>query len=142
MEAACTLAVQTEVLGVALSDHELETLLNKVADGPSISRQASRSKPLVCAVEEWEVLFPLHNLCNLLPLLLRRIDTRRVVRAGVEEDDTALWRRLECRGHTVKVQASGRLGEVRVGLRLKVDIGDDLVVVCPCRIAEVYRLCF
>jgi hypothetical protein len=83
VEAACTLAVETEVLGVGLCDEELEALLDEVTDGPVVCAERSGGEALVGAVEEGELLPLLHYRGNLLPLILGRIHTCGVVCAGV-----------------------------------------------------------
>ncbi|KAI7372235.1 PLP-dependent transferase [Hortaea werneckii] len=72
------------VLRVGLRDHELEALLDKVVDGPGVASQRAGGKALVCAVEEGELFLLLHHLGDLLPLILRWVDTGRVVGAGVK----------------------------------------------------------
>ena len=83
MEAASTLSVQTKVLGVRLCDDHLEALLDKVVDCPTILCKIPGRKTLVRAVEEGEEIPRLHDLRNLLPLILCGVNTRRIVSAGV-----------------------------------------------------------
>ena len=120
-----------------MCDQELEALLDEVADGPIVCAQRARGETLVCAVEEGELLPLLHDGGNLFPLILSRVDTGGVVCAGVEKDDAAFGCRLEGAEHAVKVEALGLLAEVWVVLDWEVDVGEDLVVVCPCWRAEV-----
>lgn len=84
VEAASTLAIETEVLCVTLSDEHLEALLDKVTNGPSILIQITRCETLVCAIEEGELRLALHERSNLLPLVLSRINTCGVVCASVQ----------------------------------------------------------
>lgn len=142
MEAACALAVETKVLGVGLCDEELEALLDEVADGPVVCAEGARSEALVGAVEEGELLPLLHDSCDLLPLFLCRINACGVVCASVEEDNASFRCRFECADQAVKVKTLGLLAEVWVVLDGEVDVGEDLVVVCPCWRAEVDRLGF
>lgn len=137
VEATSTLTVETEVLGEALSDQELEALLDEVADGSSIAREAARSKALVGRVKEGEVLLGPDDLSKLLPLIESRVDSGRVVSAGVEENDGLVRRALDGSLHTLKVQPFGLLVEVRVVGGGKTDIVEDLVVVRPGGIRHV-----
>lgn len=113
-----------------------------MADGPVVGAQRTRGKALVSAVEKGELLPLLHDRGYLLPLILRRVHTRGVVCACVQQNDAALWCRLECTDHAIEIKALGVLAEVWVVLDWKVDVGEDLIVVCPCWRAEVYGLAF
>lgn len=55
MEGACSLAVETEVLGERLGDAELEALRDEVVDWPSVVVEGAGRETLVRAVEEGEV---------------------------------------------------------------------------------------
>lgn len=142
MEAACTLTVEAKVLGVGLCNEELEALLDKVADSPVVCGQGARGEALVSTVEEGELLPLLHHGGNLLPLLLSGVYACGVVCAGVEEDDAAFWCGFECADHAIEVKTLGVLAEVWIVLDGQVDVGEDLVVVCPCWRAEVDGLGF
>ena len=141
MEAACTLTVQTKVLGVGLCYKKLEALFDKVADGPVVGAEGARSETLVSTVEERELLSLLHHRGNLLPLILRRVDTSGVVCAGMEEHNASFGCRFECADHSIEVKALGVFAKVWVVLDRKMDVRENLVVVCPCWRAEVNRLC-
>ena len=142
MEAACALTVETKVLGVRLCHEELEALLDEVADGPVVCAERARSEALVGAVEEGELLPLLHDGSDLLPLFLRWVNACGVVCASVKKDDASFWSGFECADHAIKVKTLGVLAEVWVVLDWKVDVGENLVVVCPCWRAEVDRFGF
>jgi hypothetical protein len=137
VEATSTLAIKTEVLCVTLSYEHLEALLDEVTDSPSILVQIAGCETLVCAVEEGELGLALHERGNLLPLVLGRVDTCGVVCASVKQDDTAFWSLLYRLDHTLEVKTLGLSREVWVVLDGKLDIGEDLVVVGPCRVGNV-----
>lgn len=65
-----SLTVQSEILGIALSAEQLESLSYKVPNSPSILIRVTTGKSLVCRVEEGEQVLSLYNLSDLLPLLL------------------------------------------------------------------------
>lgn len=137
VERTRALTVQTKVLGEGLRDAELEALLDKVADGPCVAGQIARREALVGGVEEGELATLAHECGDLLPLLLRGVDTGRVVCAGVEEDDGA-GRRCPQRGHhAVKVEALGLGGEVGVVGEGEADICEDLVVIGPGWVGKI-----
>lgn len=55
----------------------------------------------------------------------------------MEEDYTSVWSIANSVFHAFKVESFGFFGEVWVGRNWELDIGEDLVVVCPGWIAEV-----
>ena len=55
---------------------------------------------LVCAIEENRVLLGFHELAKLCPLVLRRVDSRRVVCTGVQQEHRLVLRRLHVREQT------------------------------------------
>jgi hypothetical protein len=120
-----------------LCDQELEALLDEVADGPVVRAEGARSETLVCAVEEGELLPLLHDGSDLLPLFLCGVNACGVVCASVKENNASFWCGFECADHAIEVKTLGVLAEVWVVLNGEVDIGEDLVVVCPCWRAEV-----
>lgn len=66
-------------------------LLNEVADRKCVTGGITGGKALVGHVKEGEDLLLLDNVGDLLPLFGSGVDTGRVVRASVEEDDGLLW---------------------------------------------------
>lgn len=69
---------------------------------------------LISAVEERGVLFTLHELAELSPLVLGRVDPRRVVRAGVKQEHRLVVRRLHIREQTCRCQAVERYVDASV----------------------------
>jgi hypothetical protein len=131
VEAAGTLSVKTEILGETLGNNELEALVNKVSDSPSILDEITGGKALVSSIEEGEVVLLLHDRSDLGPLILGRVDTSRVVCTCVKDEDRALGSGLQSLLETFKIKALGLLVEVRVCVDRKTDILEDLVVVRP-----------
>lgn len=62
------------------------TLFNKVSYGKSVTDDVTRSETLVRHVEQGKMLLSLEQLAQLLPLLLGRVDTCRVLSTGMEKD--------------------------------------------------------
>lgn len=87
MESARTLAVQTEVLSEGLSNTELEALLDEETDRPCISVQVARGETLIGTVEEGEVRASTDSSGDLNPFVMSRIDTSRVMRAGMKDNN-------------------------------------------------------
>ena len=137
VESTSTLTVETEVLGEGLGDAQLEALLDEVADRPCVAGQVAGREALVCGVEEGEVAALAHDGGDLLPLVLGWVDAGGVVGTGVQQDDGACRRRPQRLQHAVEVKALGRRREVGVVGQLQADVGEDLVVIGPCRVGEV-----
>mgnify|MGYP005989162607 CR=1 FL=1 len=140
VEATSTFTIKAEVLGETLSNNKLETLLDKVANSSSITGEVAGCETLVGAVKEGEVLLLADNRGNLLPLVQRRINTSRVVSTCVQQNNGALRSGLDGALHAIEVKATCLLVEVRVLSGGNADIGEDLVVVGPCRVGEVDSL--
>lgn len=84
VERADTFAVQAGVLGEALANEQGNALArNKVSYRPGIPVQVTRGETLVSAVEKGKVTLLDKDIGDLLPLLLGRINTGRVVSAGM-----------------------------------------------------------
>lgn len=137
MEAASSLTIQTKVLGEALADNGLESLLDEVTDSSGILGQVTGSKTLVSAVKEGEVLLLSNNDGKFLPLIERRVNSSGVVSARVQQDDGTIGSTLDGGLHTLEIQAIGLLGEVRVVGNAKANISKDLLVVSPGRVGHV-----
>lgn len=121
LEAVClpdVLTVKPKVLGEGLSHKQLKALRDKVTDGPGIFIQVAGGKALVSRVEEhkkfpplksgnmseqrfrlwnssrfgfWRNLRYLHDLRDLLPLLLSWVSTSGVVCTCMEDKDGVFW---------------------------------------------------
>lgn len=106
-------------------------LLNEVADSEGILVGVTAGKALVSHIEEGEVALLLDDVRDLLPLLLGRVNTGRVVSASVEEEDTAVGGTLDVSNQTLKVKTDGLLVVVAVLLDLKTGMVEDGLVVSP-----------
>jgi hypothetical protein len=78
-----SLAVKTHVLGKRLGERKAMTLLDEKANGIGVTVGVTAGEALVCHIEEWVVALLLEHIADLLPLLLRWVDTSGVVGAGV-----------------------------------------------------------
>jgi len=131
MEHTGALSIEAEVLGEGLSDTQLEALLDEIADCPSVVIEIAGSEALVCAVEEREEVFALHDLGEGDPLVAGGVDAGGIVCACVEEDDGAFRSGFESGGEAFKVEAARRRVVVGVVCEREFDIGENLMVVCP-----------
>lgn len=112
-------------------------LIEEVAESKRILSSISAGKALVSHIKKGEVAFDLHSRGDLLPLLRSRVDTRRVVGAGMEEEDGVARSLLDVVDQTVNVEADGLLVVVTVGLDVQPAIMEDGLVVRPRRVWEV-----
>lgn len=119
------------VLGKALAESNVVALLDKVSRGKRIAVRVTAGKALVGHVEEGKVLLLLHDVADLAPLRLGRVDTGRVVRTGVQQDDALVRGGLEVRDQALKVQANGVLVVVAVLRDLEAGVLEDGIVVRP-----------
>lgn len=136
-ESTNTLTVETHVLGETLAQSNVVALLHKVTRSESILVSVSAGKSLVGHVEEGKVALLLHDVANLAPLVLGRVDAGRVVSASVEQDDAVLRSGLDVGNQTLKVEADGVLVVVAVLLHLDTGVLEDSVVVGPAGGGEV-----
>ena len=113
------------------------TLADKVPDRESVPVGVTARETLVGHVKEGEVLLLLHDVADFLPLLLRRVDTGRVVRTGVQEDDGLVRCSLDVCNHAFKVQADSLLVVVLVLLHFQPGVLEDGRVVPPRRGGQV-----
>ena len=139
-EGTNTLTVETHVLRKRLAKDELVAFLNEKADRVGILVGVAGSEALVGHVEEGEVALFLDHRGDLLPLLGGRVDTGRVVRAGVQEHDAVVRSSLEIGDHAIEVKTDGLLVVVLVLLDLETGVGEDSLVVGPAGVGDVDRL--
>lgn len=112
-------------------------LLNEVTNSKSILIGITTGEALVSHVEEGKVALLLHNIRDLLPLLLAGVNTSGVVSAGVEKEDTAVGGSLDVSNQTLEVEADGLLVVVTVLLNFKTGVVEDSLVVSPRRLRDV-----
>lgn len=115
-------------------------LSNEVTGGEGILVSVTASEALVGHVEESEVTLLLHDIADLAPLGLSRVNTSGVVSTGVQQDDAALRCSLDILDQTLEVQTNGVLVVVAVLLDLKAGVLEDSVVVGPAGVGQVNLL--
>ncbi len=128
------------VLGEALCQRDVMTLLQEMAHGKSVLIGIAAGETLIGHVEEDIVTLRLDRITDLPPLVVRRIDSSRVVGAGVQQEDAAAGGTLHVLEHALKVQADRLRVVVAVLLHLEARIGEHGVVVGPARRRDVDRL--
>jgi hypothetical protein len=116
-------------------------LLDEVAQSKSVGVGVAASEALVGHVEEGVVVAGLDGLTDLLPLLLGRVHTCRVVGAGVQQDDALLGHGLDVGHHALDVEADGLGVVVAVLLSLEARVREDGDVVGPGWGRDVDGLC-
>ena len=137
VEAAGTLAVETHDLGERLGNDHIEALVKEEAEAIGILVEAAGSEALVSSVEEGVKLLALANISNLLPLGLSRVNTSRVMGAGVEKDARARLSVVEISNHALDIETLGLLVEVAVLANLDTGGLEDRVVVAPGWVAHI-----
>lgn len=113
--------------------------LNEMPYGKGILVGISTGEALVCHIKEWIMLLLFYNIADLLPLLLGRIDTGRVVSAGMQQDDRLLRGSSEISNHAFEIETNGVLVVVFVLLDLQTRVLEDSIVICPARGRDVDR---
>mmetsp|Transcript_14294 Transcript_14294/g.46117 ORF Transcript_14294/g.46117 Transcript_14294/m.46117 type:complete len:298 (+) Transcript_14294:14-907(+) len=132
VDGARALAVEPEVLREGHARPRRQALLQKVAEGPRVGVQIARREAEVGRVEEREQTLALDQRRELLPLVARWVDARRVVRAEMQQHHGPLRRRLEVRQQTRPLQPQPRLVEVGVGPRVgPARVLENVPVVAP-----------
>lgn len=89
-EGTDTFAVETHVLREGLGERDLVALGDEMADGVRVAGGGAGGEALVGHVEEGEELLLLDDVGEFGPLFGGGVDTGRVVRASVEEDNRLL----------------------------------------------------
>lgn len=133
METPSPLSIKTQILCKRLSNTKFEPLLNEVPNGPGVVGQITRSKALVCAIEEWEVALLADYLGDLGPLVACRVYTSRIVSTGVEQDNRSIRRGLERGLKSLEIEPLCLGRKIRVGSEREANVREDLVVVRPSR---------
>ena len=103
--------------------------LNKVPHRPGILVQITASKTLVSAVKERIVVLLQDDLRDHLPLFLRGVYARRIVRARMKQECGTLRRSPERINESFKIQSNGLRIIVRIFYRLDPDVFKYRVVV-------------
>ena len=129
--------VPHHVLSKALRQARQVTLLDEVAQRERVLVAVAAGEALIGHVEEGVVLALLHDLAQLPPLILGRVDARRVVRARVQQHDAVARRLLQVGHHALKVQPDGVLVVVPVLLDAQARVLEDGRVVGPARRGQV-----
>src|SRR5580704_536882 len=107
------------VFSEALSKCNPMAFLDEVSHRKRVLICVSTCKTLVCHVKERVMLLFLDNVADLLPLLLGRINSGRIMSAGVQQYDRLLGSGFEISDHAIEVQPNCVLVVVPVLLHLQ-----------------------
>ena len=121
--------VEAHVLRVALAHEQWDAPLGEVADGPRIVVERAGREALVRGVEEREQATLEEDRDDLLPLFAGRVDSGRVVRARVDEDDGLQGDVAKEREEVVEREADRFRVVVGVVDGRAADVGEDGLVV-------------
>lgn len=139
MEGADALAIEAEGLGERLGDYDLHSQVDEVPQAEGVLVEVAGDEPLICRIEKGSDISLFADLGDFYPLILGRVDTARIVGAGVEEQPRPRWYLLQVLNHASKVQATRLLIEVSVLPRLEAHDVEHVLVVHPGRVANVDR---
>ena len=99
----------------------------------------ARREPLVCHVDKWHKLSLQQNIAYRPPLLSGRIDSRRIVTAGMKQHEVTLRRRPQCLQHGVDVDDVPVHVVIRVLLELQPGTAKQGHVIGPGGCTDPYR---
>lgn len=102
-----------------------------MTESESITVDVSAGESLISHVKEGEVALLLHDLSDLAPLGLGRINTGRVVGTGMQQDDAVGGNGLQIFNQTLEIKTNGVLVVVPVFLNLEARVLEDGTVVGP-----------
>jgi hypothetical protein len=119
------------VLGEALAQSNVVTLLDEVSRGERILVRVTTGKTLVGHIEESEMTLLLHDIANLAPLVLGGVDTGGVVSTGVQQNDAVVGSGLDVGDEALKVKTNGVLVVVTVGRNLHSGVLEDGGMIGP-----------
>ena len=119
------------VLGERLAKKDIVAVLDEPANGKGVAVRVAAGESLVGHVEEGQVALLRADGGDFLPLRRGRVDTSRIVGAGMEEEDAAAGSLLEVLDQALKVETNGILVVVTVLLNLEAGILEDGLVVGP-----------
>ena len=85
MKGPYSFTIQTHIFSKWLRDNHLKSLFNKISNRPSIFFKVSCSKTLICWIKERNKTILFHNICNLFPLSLSRINTCWIMSTCMKE---------------------------------------------------------
>lgn len=119
------------VLGEGLTKRDLVALLDKVTDSVGVLVRVAGCEPLVCHIEKRKVAAILDGVGDGPPLLGGWINTSRVVRARVQEEDAALRGILNIRNESLNVKSDCFLVVVPILLYVQSRVLKDRSVVGP-----------
>ncbi|MNC00738.1 hypothetical protein D3C75_480710 [compost metagenome] len=129
------LAVQRERLGEGAGGEESQARLGKQAYGSGVFVDAI-AEALVGHVEERHVAFGFNNFQDVFPVRRAQVHAGRVVAAGVQHDDRAVWQRVQVFQHAGTVHVVGRGVVVTVVLHRETGGFEQRAVVFPARVAD------
>ena len=115
-------------------------LLDKVPQRIGILRGIAGGEPLVGHVKQGKVAASLNGIAYGPPLLGSRIDARRVVSAGMQEEDGVFGSSLDILQQAVDVEADSLFVVIPVTLNVEFAVAEDSAVVCPGWSGEVHSL--
>lgn len=125
------------VLSETLAQSNVMALLNEVSGSKGIAVSVTTGETLVGHVEEGKVALLLHDVGNLAPLVLSRVDTSGVVGASMEQDDAVAGGGLKVGNQALEVKTNGVLVVVTVLLNFQARVLEDGIVVGPAGGGEI-----
>lgn len=106
-------------------------LRQEMAQRKRIAIRIPTRKALVCHIKERKVSPGLHHITDLTPLGLCRVNARRIMRTGMQQEHAVLRRSSHIGKHALEIEPDGVLVVVAVLLDLEARVLEDGAVVGP-----------
>lgn len=138
MDATYSFSVESEVLGIRLSDYNLDILFHKQSDTLDIFLQISTGITLVGRIEERKETSLLEQDSQLSPLLQIEIYSSRVMSTGMQKHNTTRVSLRQTIEHPLEVQSSSTGFVVRISQHIQTSFFDDGIMVAPGRVGDIH----
>ena len=90
-ETSCSLAIEAKVLCIWLEQHYSFILLCEESQRVSVSFKIPTCKALICTIKADEMILPLYNFQDFLPVLLGWVNSSWIVSTHVHDDYWVTW---------------------------------------------------
>ena len=131
-----SLSVQAEVLRERQRQRHVVSVLREFTEAVGVVRHVARAVAQIRRIEQHHVVLLLAQRAQLVPLLVRGVHARRVVRARVEHEAGVVRRLVHVVQKTLEVQSRRLAVQVGVVARGQSRVTEDRVLVGPGGVGE------